>query len=672
MHQILHRICGVNSVGLVLTAILIVLFAGPQPAKTQGPIPEWDQVNVLPATTVLEDVWAFGAPDTEPRAFAVGRNLATNSGVVYFYDGISWTAMPASGVENTYLASVWGVSADAAFAVGDNVILRFDGTQWIQMALYGSVGVLRGVWASGPNDAFAVGEQGRILHYTGPKPNPFTEWAPMDSGTGNSLSGVWGSGPNNVWAVGGDDLILHYDGTQWTEYDQGLSFPEYRDLRDIHGIDADNIIAVGDGGLVHRFNGSTWEGVNSNTTENLYGGYVMKEDHAFAVGYSGGVYAIIGTSCKPWPVDPNEGLTAISGADDRLIAVGFSGGLFRADQVFTSSPASKLEKLTLTSIDDYYGIWGSGANDIFVVGDNGRIVKWNGANWSVMSGNNLRSFHSVWGSSSSNVFAAIFDRPQNTPYDNFGEVNCYDGSAWSYMSGTVGAACSGLWGSGPNDVFVVGDFGRISHFNGSVWSNMNSGIDNHLYGIWGSGSNDVFAVGESGVILHYSGSTWSKMPSGTASELRGIWGSGPSDVFAVSSNDVILHFNGSSWSLMNPPTSGGWIGLPLNRVWGSGPSNVFAVGDFGEIYHYDGTTWGRMNSGTTKSLKAVWGSSATDVYAVGEDGLILHYPRPAPPPGGWFTPACCAGGTGNALPIAMVPIATLMLRVRRSAKHKRH
>ncbi len=45
---------------------------------------------------------------------------------------------------------------------------------------------LHGVWGSGPDDVFAVGDLGTILHYDG------HDWDMMPSGTDANLYAVWG------------------------------------------------------------------------------------------------------------------------------------------------------------------------------------------------------------------------------------------------------------------------------------------------------------------------------------------------------------------------------------------------------------------------------------------------------------------------------------------------
>jgi len=66
--------------------------------------------------------------------------------------------------------------------------MHWDGTGWstVQSPTLGS---LYGVWGSGPDDVWAVGMMGTLLHRTE------GGWVLMDSGTDENLKGIWGRGP---------------------------------------------------------------------------------------------------------------------------------------------------------------------------------------------------------------------------------------------------------------------------------------------------------------------------------------------------------------------------------------------------------------------------------------------------------------------------------------------
>ena len=61
------------------------------------------------------------------------------------------------------------------------------------------------IWGSGPNDVWAVGEHGTLLHYDG-KSWRLSSGA-FPPGKRPHLYSVWGSGPSDVWAVGGDTVL---------------------------------------------------------------------------------------------------------------------------------------------------------------------------------------------------------------------------------------------------------------------------------------------------------------------------------------------------------------------------------------------------------------------------------------------------------------------------------
>ena len=132
-----------------------------------------------------------------------------------------------------WLASVWGAAPDDVWAVGPNgTILHWDGSAWTGSAIGpddeyidlgpGSISIrqhgINALWGSSASDVWAVGDVGRILHWDG------SAWSVIEDGESSAqLIGVWGTGPNDVWAVGADSnaVVLHWDGTKWFRREMG-------------------------------------------------------------------------------------------------------------------------------------------------------------------------------------------------------------------------------------------------------------------------------------------------------------------------------------------------------------------------------------------------------------------------------------------------------------------
>jgi len=182
----------------------------------------------------------------------------------------------------------------------------------------------------------------------------------------------------------------------------------------------------------------------------------------------------------------------------------------------------------------------------------------------------------VWGSAPNNVWAV----------GNDGRMAHYDGASWAgavVFSDTVDLR--GIWGRASDDILAVGlvstGGGIIVHYDGDDWQ-AQSYPAQALWGVWGRAANDVFAVGDDHTILHYDGSSWTPMDSGIGPAIRlwDVWGRAADDVFAVGDLGLILHYDGSGWTLMEDSL------FPFYGVWGSPASDVWAVGLYGAILHY--------------------------------------------------------------------------------------
>jgi hypothetical protein len=249
----------------------------------------------------------------------------------------------------------------------------------------------------------------------------------------------------------------------------------------------------------------------------------------------------------------------------------------------------------------YLGVWGDSSSNVFIVGERGAILRYDGASLSSMESGTTSDLHGVWGSASSNVIAV-----------GGGTILRYDGVRWTKINPELSHSLYCVWGSSASEVFAAGSDGSILRYDGHSWSEIPSGTTRDLLAIWGASSSSIFAAGSTGTVLHYDGNQWSAMSSGTDLTLWGVWGTSPTDVFAVGNYGTILHYDGQSWSKMS---SGNY--RDLYAVWGRSGSDVFAVGSYGTVLHYDGQTWAPIDSGIGEYIGAVWTEPSGPIFVAG-------------------------------------------------------
>ena len=62
----------------------------------------------------------------------------------------------------------------------------------------------------------------------------------------------------------------------------------------------------------------------------------------------------------------------------------------------------------MVGTSDLNDVWGSGPNDVWVVGYNGKVLRWNGSTWaySRVATTSAPTLHGVWGSGPNDVWVA--------------------------------------------------------------------------------------------------------------------------------------------------------------------------------------------------------------------------------------------------------------------------
>lgn len=317
-----------------------------------------------------------------------------------------WELMESDTSES--LTAIWGFDDDDIWVAGETLLLHYDGDAW-EVAFENLS--FRDLWGSAPDDIWAIGSLGTetesgyeegIFHYDG------KNWEHYDMGEeepANGFTAIWGTSADNVYAFrvaeGWWPLPLHWDGRSWKEHDAEIVKDDEEDEEgsifswetEIAGNSPDNIIVADWGGLVH-FDGTQWTILESTlivTCQGANAAWALSNGDFFVGIGDCGIYRY---SDRSKSIELN-----VSQESDSEQIITFSGmwGLSDTD-IFTIGTqlrrnvtddgwdviASSIWRFDgqSWSEDDVgdlavrlYGIWGSPTGELWIVGDEGTILR---------------------------------------------------------------------------------------------------------------------------------------------------------------------------------------------------------------------------------------------------------------------------------------------------------
>lgn len=570
---------------------------------------DWEWDNPYPVGNFIFTSWAFSPTDVY---------FAGEYGTVLHYQGSDLTTLSSSPTAVwSDIYDLWGTGSTlyglATGLDGAEVIVKYQGGVWTRVVETTPFS-LYSIWGTGPNNIFAVGDAGYIVHYDG------TSWELMDVPDETvTLYWVYGFSPTEVYAVGDLGTAWLYDGTSWQ--DAGWNFYENETISCFWGSGAGDL-----------FVGVTLSGEEYDVStiyhleDNYWVPYFEAEEYYFF-----GIYGV--TPTKAW----------LTGTDSFLEWNG-------VEWVEATDPA----------LMNLWEVQGCGANAVFAAGRS-KVLKNNGASWSSLSSGFYENMYAVWGSSPTNIYAVGDSGPYREP------IQQYNGYYWEGINVGTFVSFLDVHGSGASNVWAVGELGTVVRYNGSSWSLMETPSEMDFWGVWSFSPTNTFAIGlnEAGgtTLYWYNGSTWTEHFSTQDKEgFFDIWASAPDDIYLCGTSGSIWHYNGNVWGKSTIGSddvllitgsragcvyavtysedlvawfyqliNGTWVKLaeeipvliPMG-IWASSPNNIYLADAYHQVLRFDGLHWDVEPVDVASFIYAIWGSSAGDLWIVGDFGAVLN------------------------------------------------
>lgn len=491
-------------------------------------------------------------------------------------------------------------------------------------------GDLRGALALAADDAWAVGDSGLILHWNGAfwAPVPLPQDVPVSGRF--ALSRVWAARPDDVWVVGTGGLVLRGDAQALRRVESGTKLA----ITSITGSGPDDVWAVGNSGAVLRWQGGAFERVPSGTTADLNAVWSGADGEIWAAGDGGVLLRGTASGLAPVPSGTTSDLTDLWSDGSDLWVVGadrdqLGGVVLRRRGAGGAFEVQRRDR-------PLYGVWGSAASDVWLVGGNDTLLRWDGEA--------LRPVDSDAGNDSQGViFTAVAGHGRDDVWfvGTSGGIRHFNGAFVARHGSGPRVDLTSVWANSEEDVWATGVGGTLLYAEGQTWLRTPVSLPADLLDVWGGKVGQVFVVGALGTFFQYAwpARTLTKIESGTSQNLTSVWGfTDPLEVWAVGTGGTAIRWDGTT--ARATPTG---VKEHLRAVWGRARDDLWAVGHRGTILHYDGSTWKAVPSGTTKHLTTLWGlpqAQGGETWVAG-DGVLLTFAKgsliPGPPGGEDFT-----------------------------------
>ncbi len=198
---------------------------------------------------------------------------------------------------------------------------------------------------------------------------------------------------------------------------------------------------------------------------------------------------------------------------------------------------AKIETNTSTATT-FYGVWGAAPDDVWIVGGALRgpsgptaaLLHYDGAALSTVEFTGTASsardavLFKVWGSG-----------PDDVVIVGAGGVALHlDGATWTRSETNSTAQLTTVHGRAPDDVYAVGGLnqGVVLHWDGAAWTDIAEPFTPRLSGVFAEPDGPVWVAGDGGYLASFDGATWTTIDTGVITQFHAVH-AGPRGVFAT-------------------------------------------------------------------------------------------------------------------------------------------
>jgi hypothetical protein len=278
--------------------------------------------------------------------------------------------------------------------------------------------------------------------------------------------------------------------------------------------------------------------------------------------------------------------------------------------------------------------WGTGPDDVYVVGGplgntgfEAVAVHFDGSAWARLSPGGADGFWWVSGSGAKDVWMV----------GEHGRIAHWDGAAFHDFTPLTTATLWGVWAASPTDAWAVGGTPEggtaapndiVLHWDGTTWTQEalpGTPLGRTLYKVWGTASDDLYAIGESGTVWHRKGTSWAQEANPATSNLFTVYGCSATDVYAVGGGDVLHSDGGGTWTKLPVTLDNSVNGVTCN------PGGAVLVVGFGGLKQrlVDGGWVDDFTSMPNGDLHGSWADGRGAFWAAGGDFVSMPSPGKA-------------------------------------------